>query len=166
MSPSLYFHRLVFSAQLLNIPGIKNRLLQSGGSFDKNGTSFTIESEKPYFILNLSGEIQNYKSLGDTYPANSIYGININTSYSTYIKHSLAYIGYILSLLVLMTHCIYIGNGYTYKMDNLIIFAQTIFYFLFTDIFISNPVSQYYYGWSWMHVNFYPNYFWSLLSPD
>lgn len=68
--------------------------------------------------------------------------------------------------MMLFTHCVYVGNGLTCKMDNIIIFAQSIFYFLFTDVFISNPISQYYYGWSWMHLNFYPNYFWSLLSAD
>lgn len=44
-------------------------------------------------------------------------------------------------------------------MDNIIIFVQTVFYFLFTRIFISNPVAQYYYGFSWAHLNFFPNYF-------
>ena len=117
-------------------------------------------------MLNLSGAIQTYKSVKNHYPANSVYGINSETSYLTYIKHSLAYIGYILSIAVLMTQCVYVGNGLTYKMDNFIILTQSIFYFLFTDVFISNPVSQYYYGWSWMHLKFFPNFFWSLLSAD
>jgi hypothetical protein len=53
VSPDLYLHRFVFSAELINIPDIKNRLLESGGSFDKKGRSFTVQSDKPYYILKL-----------------------------------------------------------------------------------------------------------------
>ena len=75
-----------------------------------------------------------------------------------------AWIGIFMSLAILLTHCIFIGNSYGYKMDNLIIFAQTIFYFIFMRVLISNPVCQFYYGWSWMHVDFYPNYFESAIT--
>lgn len=49
-------------------------------------------------------------------------------------------------------------------MDNIIIFCQSIFYFLFIRILSSNPVAQYYYGWNWLHLLFYPNYFLSALE--
>jgi hypothetical protein len=136
----------------------------SGAVVDPNGQSVTIQNSQSAYVLNLSSNLQNFVSVGQNYPADSVYGLNAATSYSTYIKKSLAIVGYILSLLILLTHCIYIGNGLTYKMDNIIIFCQSIFYFLFTRILISNPVGQYYYGWSWIHLNFYPNYFSSLLS--
>lgn len=51
-----------------------------------------------------------------------------------------------------------------YKKDNLIIFAQSIFYFLFVRVLISNPVGQFYYGWNWMHIGFWPNYFNNLIE--
>lgn len=56
-------------------------------------------------------------------------------------------------------HCIFVGNGLLYKMDNLIIFCQSLFYCLFLRILAGNPIAQYYYGWGWLNLNFYPNYF-------
>jgi hypothetical protein len=44
-------------------------------------------------------------------------------------------------------------------MDNLIIFCQSIFFFLFNRIIVGNPIAQFYYGWSWAHLDFFPNYF-------
>lgn len=100
-----------------------------------------------------------FSSVGGQYPVNSVYGVNSQSSFSTYIKKWLAGIGYVISLLILITNTIYVANSILYKMDNIIIFAQTTFFFLFQQIWISNPIAQYYYGWSWAHLNFYPNYF-------
>jgi len=44
-------------------------------------------------------------------------------------------------------------------MDNLIIFTQSIYFFLFRNVLIGNSIAQYYYGWSWLHIDFYKNYF-------
>lgn len=75
------------------------------------------------------------------------------------MKKWLAGIGYVLSILVIIVHCIYIANSILYKMDNIIIFIQSIYFFLFNRILISNPLAQFYYGFSWAHLNFFPNYF-------
>jgi hypothetical protein len=71
----------------------------------------------------------------------------------------LAFIGYVLAWIILLIHCIYIGNTILYKADNLIIFCQTIYYFSFVQLLVGNYLAQYYYGWSWMHMKFFPNYF-------
>jgi hypothetical protein len=73
------------------------------------------------------------------------------------------WIGYLFSVLILATHCLFVGNNLMYKMDNLIIFGQAIFCLLFVRTLSSNPVAQFYYGWNWLHLLFYPNYFLSLL---
>lgn len=101
-------------------------------------------------------------SVNGLYPANTVYGINYETSFRSFIKKWLASIGYVLSIFLIILQCIYIANGILYKMDNIIIFTQSLFFFLFNQILIANPVAQYYYGWSWMHLNFFPNYF----TPD
>ena len=142
---------------------VSSRLLTST-LYNSTTNSIIIQSDQPTHILNLSGTLPTYHSASNTYPPNSVYGLNAETSYSTFLKKSLALIGYILSLFILLTHCIYVGNQLSYKMDNIIIFCQSIFYFLFVRLLISNPVSQYYYGWSWIHINFYPKYFSTLIN--
>jgi hypothetical protein len=46
-----------------------------------------------------------------------------------------------------------------YKMDNLIIFCQSIYFFTFVKLLVGNTLAQYYHGWLWMHLGFYVNYF-------
>ena len=93
-----------------------------------------------------------------------MYGVSAETSFRSYLSQDYAWIGYIFSIAILLTHFIFIGNNYMYKMDNLIIFCQAIFYFLFIRLLSSKPVAQYYYGWGWLHLSFYPNYFISSLD--
>jgi len=64
-----------------------------------------------------------------------------------------------MSWVILLVHCIYVGNTILYKVDNLIIFTQTIYFFIFVKLLVGNTLSQYYYGWFWMHMGFFPNYF-------
>jgi hypothetical protein len=75
------------------------------------------------------------------------------------MKDWLAYVGYILSWVILVIHCLYIGNTILYKVDNLIIFCQTIYFFTFVKLLVGNTLAQYYYGWFYMHMGFWPNYF-------
>ena len=64
-----------------------------------------------------------------------------------------------MSWIVLLVHAIYIGNTMLYKTDNLIIFCQTIYFFSFVNLLVGNHLAQYYYGWIYMHLGFWPNYF-------
>jgi hypothetical protein len=75
------------------------------------------------------------------------------------MKEWLAHIGYVMSWVILLVHCIYVGNTILYKVDNLIIFGQTIYLFTFVKLLVGNNLAQYYYGWFWMHMGFFPNYF-------
>jgi hypothetical protein len=159
-----YIHRFIFDSP---IAARTARLLQGANtgsnlSIDDNGNSITFSSSAPTQILNLSGELANIRSASGLYPANSVYGINYETSFRSYIKKWLAGVGYVLSILIILLQCIYVANGIMYKMDNIIIFTQSLFFFLFTQTLIANPLAQFYYGWSWMHLNFFPNYF----TPD
>lgn len=131
-------------------------------SVDANGNSITFSSSSSIQILNLTGSMSSLKAENGQYPANSVYGISYETSFRSYIKGWLAGIGYVLSLFLILLHCVYVGNGILYKMDNIIIFAQSLFFLLFNHTLIANPIAQFYYGWSWAHLNFYPNYF----TPD
>jgi hypothetical protein len=75
------------------------------------------------------------------------------------MKEWLAFIGYILSWIILVIHAIYVGNSILYKVDNLVIFCQTVYFFSFVKLLVGNALAQYYFGWSWMHMKFWPNYF-------
>lgn len=157
LSEDHYIHRFIFDSP---ISVSKGRLLEGEAlSIDANGNSITFTSSSATQILNLTGSISTITAASGKYPANSVYGINYDTSFRSYIKKWLAGIGYVLSIFLILLHCIYIANGILYKMDNIIIFAQSLFFFLFNQILIANPVAQYYYGWSWTHLNFFPNYF-------
>ena len=71
----------------------------------------------------------------------------------------LAYIGYIFSWIIIILHAIYIGNGLLYKVDNLLILAQTYYFFQFINLLTGNYLSQFFYGWRWSHGGFFPNFF-------
>lgn len=44
-------------------------------------------------------------------------------------------------------------------MDNLIILIQTIYYFSFVKILVGRLLAQFYYGWIFAHLGFFPNFF-------
>lgn len=44
-------------------------------------------------------------------------------------------------------------------MDNLIILVQTIYYFSFVKILVGRLLAQFYYGWIFAHLGFFPNFF-------
>ena len=143
------------------------RLLQTNNQnvvVSNDGSSLSLVSNQPSGVLNISGFIQDYQSVNGLYPASTVYGVSADSSFRAFLSSDYAWIGYLFSVVILMTHCIYIGNNYMYKMDNLIIFCQSIFYFLFIRLLTSNPVAQYYYGWNWLNFFFYPNYFESSLT--
>lgn len=71
----------------------------------------------------------------------------------------LAYIGYILSIVIIILHVVFIGNELLYKVDNTLIFVQTIFYFSFVKNLVGRLLAQFYFGWSFSHARFLPNLF-------
>lgn len=71
----------------------------------------------------------------------------------------LAYFGYIFTWFILALHAVYIGNGLIYKVDNLLVLAQTFYYFQFVNLLTGNYLSQFYYGWKWTHGGFFSNFF-------
>jgi hypothetical protein len=160
LSANRYVHKFIFSEPLRFRNLTSARLLQNGGLIVSNdGTSVMIENGQPFAILNLSGVVADYVSVNNNYPSDTVYGVSADTSYRSYLSRDYAVIGYLFSLGILLTQCLFVGVNLMYKMDNLIIFSQGIFYFLFVRVLISNPVGQYYYGWHWMHLGWFPNYF-------
>jgi hypothetical protein len=75
------------------------------------------------------------------------------------MKTWLAYIGYIMSIVIIAMHCIYVGNELLYKMDNLLILVQTIYFFSFVKVLVGRLLAQFYYGWIFSHIGFFPNFF-------
>ena len=71
----------------------------------------------------------------------------------------LAYLGYIFSWIIILLHAVYIGNNLLYKVDNLLILAQTYYFFQFINLLTGNYLSQFYYGWRWSHGGFFSNFF-------
>ena len=71
----------------------------------------------------------------------------------------LAYLGYIFSWIIILLHAVYIGNNLLYKVDNLLVLAQTYYFFQFINLLAGNYLSQFYYGWRWSHGGFFPNFF-------
>ena len=71
----------------------------------------------------------------------------------------LAIIAYVISILLIVLHSIYIGNLLLYKVDNALIFAQSLYFFSFINLMIGKYIAQYYYGFLWSHFGFFPNYF-------
>ena len=80
------------------------------------------------------------------------------------MTHWLAYFGYIFSWFIILLHAVYIGNGLLYKVDNLLVLAQTYYFFQFVNLLAGNTLSQFYYGWRWMHGGFFRN-FWKYTIP-
>lgn len=75
------------------------------------------------------------------------------------MKTWLAFIGYFMSLAIILMHAVFIGLDYCYQVDNLLIFAQGIYYFLFVKLLIGKLLSQFYYGWIFAHAGFLTNFF-------
>ncbi len=77
----------------------------------------------------------------------------------------LAYFGYVFCWIIFILHFIYIGNNLIYKVDNLLVLAQTYYFFQFVNLFTGNYLSQFYYGWKWAHGGFFTN-FWGKTIPS
>ena len=68
-------------------------------------------------------------------------------------------------MILIIIHAVYIGNNLIYKVDNILIFAQTIFFFSFVHLLVGVPIAQFYNGFLWSHWGFFPNYFKGTIPP-
>ena len=112
------------------------------------------------YQLDLSDKVAILQGVDDSliFP-NKVYGTTASNDHHHFIKYWLAYIGYIMSIVILLLHFVFVGNELLYKVDNLLIFVQTIFYFSFARNLVGRLVSQFYYGWFFAHAGFLPNIF-------
>ena len=79
--------------------------------------------------------------------------------YAAFRKTWLAYIGYIMGLVLICLHVVYIGNDLLYKVDNSLILAQLVYFFSFAQLLAGKLLSQFYYGWIFAHFGFFPSFF-------
>jgi hypothetical protein len=90
---------------------------------------------------------------------NPSYGTVYLLDHTVFMRTWLAYIGYIMAIAVILLHGIFIGNELLYKVDNLLIFTQTVFFFSFVKNLVGKLLAQFYFGWSFAHARFLPNLF-------
>lgn len=81
------------------------------------------------------------------------------------MKTWLAFIGYVMSWVLIILHAVYIGNGLLYKVDNVIILAQTFYFFSFVKLLVGELLAQFYYGWIYSHGGFFLNFFQNSVPP-
>lgn len=75
------------------------------------------------------------------------------------MKTWLAIIGEIMSWVLILLHVVFIGNDLMYKVDNVLILVQTIYFFSFVQLLIGSVLAQFYYGWIYAHGGFFVNFF-------
>jgi hypothetical protein len=73
-------------------------------------TYLAISSTADEVVLDLSKNIQQFKGADGKLLASSVYGVNANSNRIHNTHSWLAIIGYVLSLLLIILHSIYIGN--------------------------------------------------------
>lgn len=150
-------------------PSEGNRLLQdiNEESFEiKDGSYISIDNiNSSIYILNMTGQLINFKSQNNLLFPNQVYGTTKSSTHVQFIQTWLAYIGYIMSIVIILLHVVFIGNELLYKVDNVLIFVQSIFYFSFVKNLAGRLLGQFYFGWSFAHARFLPNLFSSII-PD
>jgi hypothetical protein len=110
-------------------------------------------------IANFTSSIAKLGSVEGYFPPNLVYGSATQNTHPEFMKTWLAIIGQIMGVVIWTMHCMYVGNELLYKMDNLIILAQTIYYFSFVKVLVGRLLAQFYYGWIFTHMGFFPNFF-------
>lgn len=111
------------------------------------------------YVLNLSNQIKNLVTDNNLAFPNTAYGATATQSHPEFMKTWLAYIGYIMGLTLILLHVVFIGNDLLYKVDNALILGQTIYFFSFIQLLVGKLLAQFYYGWSFTHFAFFPNFF-------
>lgn len=110
------------------------------------------------WIMNVSGVLQNISS-SNLALSNTVYGVSSTQDHTIFMKTWLAYIGYIMGLVLICLQVVFIGNDLLYKTDNTLILAQSIYFFSFVQLLVGKLLSQFYYGWLFAHFGFFPNFF-------
>jgi hypothetical protein len=144
--------------------GLKNRMIDS--TVFNNKTYIAIKTTADEVVLDLSKNIKQFYSSNGNRLSSSFYGVKLTENRIHNTRSWLAIIAYVLSLLLICLHAIYIGNQLLYKVDNFLIFAQSMFYFSFVHLLINTSIGQFYYGFLWSHFGFYPNYFGGTIPPE
>jgi hypothetical protein len=111
------------------------------------------------WILNVTQGLSGTAGSSGVALSSPTYGVQLNQGYNIYRQTWLAYIGYIMSFVIICLHVVYIGNDLMYKVDNTLILAQSIFYFSFVQLLVGQLLSQFYYGWLFAQFGFFPNFF-------
>ena len=88
------------------------------------------------WILNATGNLENLASNSNIALSNSVYGVSVAQSHNTFMKTWLAYIGYIMSIVLVCLHAIFIGNDLLYKVDNTLILAQALYFISFVQLLV------------------------------
>jgi hypothetical protein len=94
-----------------------------------------------------------------------IYGIDLTNTRPQLVKKDLASVSGTLSIVLLILQVIYAGNDLMYKVDNAFIMAQTVYYFLYSKGVLDLGISQFFYGWIFAHLGFFPNLFENSIPP-
>jgi hypothetical protein len=111
------------------------------------------------YVLDLSNQIKNLVTDNNLAFPNTAYGAAAMQSHPEFMKTWLAYIGYIMGITLILLHVVFIGNDLLYKVDNALILGQTIYFFSFVQLLVGKLLAQFYYGWSFTHFAFFPNFF-------
>lgn len=134
---------------------IQNAQLQSGGYLALHDTN----SQNKVYIANLTGKVSNMVGSSNLVLPNTVYGATVAQSHPEFMKTWLAFIGEIMSIVIILLHVVFVGNDLLYKVDNTLILAQTIYYFSFVQLLVGKLLAQFYYGWIFAHFGFFPNFF-------
>jgi hypothetical protein len=110
------------------------------------------------WIMNVSGVLQKISS-SNLALSNTVYGVSSTQDHTSFMKTWLAYIGYIMGLVIICLQVVFIGNDLLYKADNTLILAQSIYFFSFVQLLVGKLLSQFYYGWLFAHFGFFPSFF-------
>ena len=110
-------------------------------------------------VIDTTRTLRSMRSANGLYPANSIYGVKYGSTRNNLIKYDLAFIGYVFSVAMLVMWLLYIGSDIMYKVDNLMILMQVIYFFLYVRAVIDIGLAQFYYGFRYSHFGFFPNLF-------
>ena len=111
------------------------------------------------YMLNVTDSLDQIVTSQGLALSNTVYGVENNQSHPEFMKTWLAYIGYIMAIVLILLHVVFVGNDLLYKVDNALILAQTIYFFSFVQLLVGKLLSQFYYGWIFAHFGFFPNFF-------
>lgn len=87
-------------------------------------------------------------------------------SFANDIYKRLFFFGAVLSCVLLAMQLVYVGNYLLYRVDNTLILAQTVYYFIFVRFRPHKTLGQFYNGFRYAHFGFYPNFFKYIVPHD